>query len=340
LPLFYRTWWFIAGSIFFGAGLAYAGHRWRVRHVHRRNAELEKAVEEKTHRLQETLDFVSKIKDSLPVGLLVVDNKRFVVEANQTSTELFSCNLKDLIGHELHNLLTSDKMTRDMIWAALREEMHASTSAFSSNGKSKIVAGQTGIELEGLRRDGKKFPCLVHACSVENEHGELRYVIVTCEDIAEWRQLEQNLIENQKQLALVDLMAGMGDILNNKLAGIQGYLDLMKTALTVGVARREESGHNTPVNPIEVVNWAQTSAGEMSMILRQLIEFGAYLAKVPIVPLDLREILQALEQRWNKILKVRIPDMPAPIPIKTIPKIKAGLDEAIRNSAKPQPPSC
>jgi signal transduction histidine kinase len=167
---------------------------------------------------------------------------------------------------------------------------------------------------------------------VENENGELRYVIVTCEDIAEWRQLEQNLIENQKQLALVDLMAGMGDILNNKLAGIQGYLDLMKTALTVGVARREDSGHNTPVNPIEVVNWAQASAGEMNMILRQLIEFGTYLAKVPIVPLDLREILHSLERRWNKILKVKIPEMPSSIPIKAIPKIKAGLDEAIRNS--------
>ncbi len=330
LPPFYRRWWFIISSLVVIAGLIYGGHRWRVRHVHQRNLELEMAVEEKTHRLQETFDFVSSIKDSLPVGLLVVDEKRFVVDANRAGAELFGHRLKDLAGYELHNLLTSDKMTRDMLWAALREVIR--NSALTANGQPESAASHSGIELEGLRRDGKKFPCLVHACSVENERGELRYVIITCEDISEWRQLEQHLIENQKQLAVVDLMAGMADILNNKLAGIQGYLDLLKSALTVGVARRQDSGQNVPVNPVEVVNWAQNSAGEMNAILRQLIEFGAYLAKAPAIPLDLREILLALQRRWSKILTLKLPEMPARVLIKAIPKIKAGLDEAIRNS--------
>jgi PAS domain S-box-containing protein len=329
LPPFFLRWWFLAGGLLIVAGLIYGGHRWRVRHVHRRNLDLEKAVEEKTRRLQETFEFVSNIKDSLPVGLLVVDDKRFVVEANRAGAELFGHSLKDLLGHELHNLLTSEKMTRDMLWAALREVVR--TGALTANGRTE-TAGHSGVELEGLRRDGKKFPCLVHACSVENERGELRYVIITCEDISEWRQLEQRLIENQKQLAVVDLMAGMGDILNNKLAGIQGYLDLLKSALTVGVARRQDSGQNVPVNPVEVVNWAQNSAGEMNAILRQLIEFGAYLAKAPAMPLDLREILQALQRRWSKILNLKLPEMPARVLVKVIPKIKAGLDEAIRNS--------
>lgn len=330
LPPFYRRWWFIISSLLIVTGLIYGSHRWRVRHVHRRNVALEKAVSEKTRRLQETLDFVSNIKDSLPVGLLVVDDKRFVVEANRTGAELFGHSLKDLLGHELHNLFTSEKMTRDMLWAALREVVR--DGALKANGRPESMIRQSGIELEGLRGDGKKFPCLVHACSIENERGELRYVILTCEDISEWRQLEQHLVENQKQLALVDLMAGMGDILNNKLAGIQGYLDLLKSALTVGVARRQDSGQNAPVNPVEVVNWAQNSAGEMNAILRQLIEFGAYLAQAPAVPLDLREILQALQRRWSKILSLKLPEMPARILVKAIPKIKAGLDEAIRNS--------
>ncbi|MGH7597635.1 MAG: two-component regulator propeller domain-containing protein [bacterium] len=330
LPPFYRRWWFIISSLLIVTGLIYGSHRWRIRHVHRRNADLEKAVGEKTQRLQETLDFVSNIKDSLPVGLLVVDDKRFVVEANRAGAELFGNSLKDLLGHELHNLLTSEKMTRDMLWAALREVVRH--DAPTANGRPESTSSQSGIELEGLRRDGKKFPCLVHACSIENERGELNYVILTCEDISEWRQLEQHLVENQKQLALVDLMAGMGDILNNKLAGIQGYLDLLKSALTVGVARRQDSGQNTPVSPIEVVNWAQNSAGEMNAILRQLIEFGAYLAQAPAVPLDLREILQALQRRWSKVLNLKLSEMPARILVKAIPKIKAGLDEAIRNS--------
>jgi len=329
LPPFYRRAWFIIGSLILIIGLIYGGHRWRLQHVNKRNLELEKVIEEKTHGLKETHDFLANIKESLPVGLLVIDNKRFVVEANQTAAELFGYRLDDLHDQEIHNLLAGETMTRDMLWAALREEKRATPS---SNGHLEHVTNQSGLDIEGLRRDGKKFPCRVHACNVEDERSALRYVILTCEDMSERRQLEQNLLENQKQLALLDLLAGMGDILNNKLTGIQGYLDLLKNALTMGVARREDSGQITPVNPVEVIGWAHSSASEMNTILRQLIEFGTYIAKVQAAPLDLRDILHALERRWNKTLKLKLPEMTAPLWVNAVPKIKAGLDEAIRNS--------
>lgn len=329
LPPFYRQSWFVLSGLLLLAGLIYSGHRWRLRQIHNRNAELEQLVEEKTHSLKETNDFLANIKNSLPVGLLVVDAKRFVVEANQTGAELFGDQVHKLQGQEIHNLLASETMTRDMLWAALREEKRAKPSA---NGHLEPVMSQSGLEIDGLRPDGKKFPCRVHACNIEDGYGALRYVILTCEDISERRQLEQNLVENQKQLALFDLMAGMGDILNNKLAGIQGYLDLLKNALTKGVARREDSGEIKPVNPVEVIGWAHDSAGEMNTILRQLIEFGTYIAKVQAAPLDLRDILQSLARRWNKILTVKLPELPVALWINAVPKIKSGLDEAIRNS--------
>ncbi|MCG3119586.1 MAG: hypothetical protein ALAOOOJD_02024 [bacterium] len=329
LPPFYRQSWFIMSGLLLVAGLIYGGLRWRLRQIHKRNTELEQLVVEKTHSLQDTNDFLANIKNSLPVGLLVVDDKRFVVEANQTGAELFGYSVAALHDQEIHNLLASETMTRDMLWAALREEKRAKLAA---NGHLEPVLSQSGLEIDGLRRDGKKFPCRVHACNIEDAHGALRYVILTCEDISERRQLEQNLVENQKQLALYDLMAGMGDILNNKLAGIQGYLDLLKNALTKGVARREDSGQIKPVNPVEVIGWAHDSAGEMNTILRQLIEFGTYIAKVQAAPLDLRDILQSLARRWGKILTVKLPELPATLWINAVPKIKTGLDEAIRNS--------
>lgn len=329
LPPFYRSAWFIAGGLLLIGGLVYGGHRWRLRQIQKRNTELEQVVEEKTHGLTEMNDFLANIKNSLPVGLLVVNDRRFVVEANQTGAALFGYRMEDLNGSEIHNLLVSETMTRDMLWAALREEKRVRQS---TNGHFEAVMNPSGIEIDGLHRDGKKFPCRVHACNVENEHGALRYVILTCEDVSERQQLEQSLVENQKQLALLDLLGGMGDILNNKLAGIQGYLDLLKNALTKSVARREDSGQITPVNPLEVINWVHGSASEMNAILRQLIEFGTYLARIQAAPLDLREVLRALARRWNKILVLKLPDMPAPLWINAVPKIKAGLDEALRNS--------
>lgn len=329
LPPFYRSPWFITGALLLVGGLIYGGHRWRLRQIEKRNTALEQIVDEKTRGLTEMNDFLANIKDSLPVGLLVVNERRFVVEANQTGAALFGYRMEELSGSEIHNLLASETMTRDMLWAALREEKRVRQP---NNGHLEAVMSPGGIEIDGLHHDGKKFPCRVHACNVEDEHGDLRYVILTCEDVSERQQLEQNLMENQKQLALLDLLGGMGDILNNKLAGIQGYLDLLKNALTKNVARREDSGQITPVNPLEVITWAHGSAGEMNAILRQLIEFGTYLARVQAAPLDLREILRVLVRRWNKILVLKLPDMPVPLWINAVPKIKAGLDEALRNS--------
>lgn len=329
LPPFYLTPWFICSGLLLLGGLIYGGHRWRLRQIQKRNFELEQVVEEKTHGLTEMNDFLANIKDSLPIGLLVVNERRFIVDANQTGAALFGYRMEDLGGSEIHNLLASEMMTRDMLWAALREEKRVRQA---SNGHLEAVMSRSGIEIDGLHRDGKKFPCRVHACNVENADGGLRYVILTCEDVSERQQLEQSLVENQKQLALLDLLGGMGDILNNKLAGIQGYLDLLKNALTKNVTRREDSGQITPVNPLEVITWAHGSASEMNAILRQLIEFGTYLARVQAAPLDLREVLRALARRWSRILVLKIPDMPAPLWINAVPKIKAGMDEALRNS--------
>jgi PAS domain S-box-containing protein len=327
LPPFYRSLWFIVSSIILVAGLIYGGHLVRLRQVHQRNEELEKAVEEKTHGLQEAHAFLSSIKDFLPVGLIVVNPQRFVVEANRACVELFDYTQDELHGQELHNLLSSEKLSRDKLWSALHDESRRRDLLAETQ-----IGGLSGIELIGLRRDGEKFPCNVHACSVRDERGKLQYVILTCENIVEEKLLEQRLIENEKRLALVDLMAGMGDILNNKLAGVQGYLDLLKNALTVGVVHRQGSGPTKPLNPVEVIGWAQNSTTEMSAVLRQLIEFGAYLAKIPVLPVDLRKILCDLAQHWRKDLHVRLPEMPEPIPVKVIPRLKSGLDEAIQNS--------
>jgi len=330
MPPFYRRWWFIISSLLAAGGLIYGGHRWRLRQVHQHNVELARAVEEKTHHLKETHQHLANIKESLPVGMLVVNAKRFVEESNRAAAGLFAQEPAELFNQEIHNLLTSETMTRDMVWAAMREEKRANAS--TPNGKLETISGQSGIELKGMRKDGKHFPCRVHACNIEDERGALRYVILTCEDLSEWQQLEQNYVENQKQLALLDLLAGMGDILNNKLAGVQGYLDLLKNALTMGVARREDSGESTTVNPLEVISWTQNSAGEMNAILRQLIEFGTHITKAQAAPHDLPAMLQALERRWSKFVKLKIPETAAPLWVMVVPQIKAGLDEALRNS--------
>ncbi|MBC6951863.1 hypothetical protein DWB58_28425 [candidate division KSB1 bacterium] len=173
-----------------------------------------------------------------------------------------------------------------------------------------------------MHKDGHRFVCQIHSDHVSNGDGKLQFLILTCENIDERKQLEAKLIENEKQLAMVDLMAGMGDVLNNKLSGIQGYIDILKTELA-SLANQESA---------RAIAWVQGSIHDMSKVIRQLIDCSAYLVKQAVVATDLRQELRRLEQHWNDKIKFRITPMPSPIPVEVISKFRNGLDEAVLNA--------
>lgn len=303
LPAFYQTAWFYAGCALLLLGLGYGIFRLRMRQARARERELEKAVAEKTERLQETHSFLATVKESLPIGLLVLDAKGIIVDNNRAAQELFGFAASDLRGRELHSLLSSPLMKRDAVWETL--------------------AGQKAeIDLVGMHKDGHRFVCQIHSDHVNDGNGRLQFLILTCENIDERKQLEAKLIENEKQLAMVDLMAGMGDVLNNKLSGIQGYIDILKTELA-SLANQESA---------RAIAWVQGSIHDMSKVIRQLIDCSAYLVKQAVVATDLRQELRRLEQHWNDKIKFRITPMPSPIPVEVISKFRNGLDEAVVNA--------
>ncbi|MCK6557889.1 PAS domain S-box protein [candidate division KSB1 bacterium] len=302
-PEFYETTAFFAGCAVLFAGLIYGGFRFRVHQVRARERELEQAVAEKTTRLQETHSFLATVKESLPIGLLVLDARGLIVEVNRAAQELFGFSAEEMRGRELHALLSSPLLKRDAVWEAL--------------------AGQKAeIDLMGLHQSGKRFVCQVHSDHVNDSAGRLHFLILTCENIDERKELEAKLIENEKQLAMIDLMAGMGDVLNNKLAGIQGYIDVLKTELAQ-LANAESA---------RAIAWVQGAIHDMSKVIRQLIDCSAYLVKQPVITTDLRQELRGLEQRWSDKITFRLAAMPQPLPVAVISKFRNALDEAVLNS--------
>ncbi|MDZ7308941.1 MAG: PAS domain S-box protein, partial [candidate division KSB1 bacterium] len=302
-PEFYQTPAFFTGCAVLLAGLIYGGFRLRVHQVRARERELEQAVAEKTTRLQETHSFLATVKESLPIGLLVLDARGLVVEVNRAAQELFGLTAEEMRGRELHALLASPLLKRDAVWEMLTTQ-------------------KADIELMGLHQSGKRFVCEVHSDHVNDSAGRLLFLILTCENIDEHKELEAKVIENEKQLAMIDLMAGMSDVLNNKLAGIQGYLDVLKTELAQ-LANAESA---------RAIAWVQAAIHDMSKVFRQLIDCSAYFVKQPVVITDLRQELHGLVQRWSDKIAFRLPAMPDPLPVAVISKFRTALDEAVLNS--------
>ncbi len=303
LPPFYLTPWFLILSAAAIVGLVWGGHRWRVQQVKTRAEELERAVTAKTDELQNTLTFLETIKDFLPLGLLVVDAKENIVDANRVALELFEYDLAALRGQQLFNVLSSPLSSREAMWRALTQK-------------------KAGIELVGLTRTGKHLICEIHSDSVTDAEGKPSLLILTCENIEAQKQLELKIIDGEKQLALVNLVVGMGEALNQKLAGIHGHLQTLHTQLAQSPS---EDSARTLQN-------AQSSLQDMDKVLRQLLEFTAYLTKTPSLAVDLRQELLTLAERWQKKLSVALPLLSEPIPLRIFPKLRDGLDEALQNS--------
>ncbi len=303
LPPFYRTFWFIALSLTLIAGLIYGGHSLRMRNLRRRTAELATAVGQKTEELQHTSNFLSTIKEFLPLGLLVVDGRRVIVEANREAEKLFEYGSGELKGLDLNNVLSSPVASRESLWKVLLQK-------------------KSGIELVALTHSGRHFICEIHSDHVNEAAGRLRYLILTCENIAERKELEAKVIDNEKQLALFDLAAGMGDVLTQKLANVQNFMDSLKRELQIHP--RPETGN--------YLSGAETAVQELRKVMAQLFEFTAYLGKVSAVSRDLRNELLDLSGRWKNKIAILLPPLPVALPVKILPKLKNGLDEALQNS--------
>jgi PAS domain S-box-containing protein len=303
LPPFYRTPWFIGSSLAAIVGLIYGGHWWRMRNLRRRAQELAGAVAQKTVEVQHTSNFLSTVKEFLPLGLLVVDARRVIVEANRAAERLFEYGAGELKGLDLNNVLSSPVASRDSVWKTL-------------------LQNKSGIELVGLTRSGKHFICEIHSDQVQEAEGRLRYMILTCENIAERKELEAKLIDNEKQLALYNLAAGMGDVLTQKLASVQGFIDSLKHELPSHA--KLESGQS--------LGGADAAVQDLRRLMAQLFVFTAYLGKVSAVSRDVREELLDLAARWKDKMAVLLPPLPQPIPVRMLAKLKNGLDEAIQNA--------
>lgn len=303
LAPFYLTYWFFALSALALAGLVFGGHRWRVRHVKARARELEKAVALKTEELQHTLTFLATVKDFLPLGLLVVDAEENIVEANRAALEMFEYDLDELRRQKLPRLLQSPLSNRAALWRALTQK-------------------KAGLEMPGLTASGKHFICEIHSDRVLDDKDKLRFLILTCENIEAQKQLEQRILDHEKQSTLVNLVVGMGEALNQKLASVTGQ---MKTL-------HEHLGANGANGAAAALHHAQTGAQEMDKVLRQLLEFTAYLTKTPSIAVDLRQELRSLMARWQEKIAVALPPMNETIPIRILPKLRDGLDEAMQNA--------
>lgn len=116
-----------------------------------------------------------RVFEAAPDGILVVDTRGRIREANPQAEEMFGYDREDLMGMEVEELVPE----------GVREAHRREREAYTDDPEPRPMG--VGLELTGRRRDGSEFPVEISLSPMESR-GETR-VIAIVRDVTERREL-------------------------------------------------------------------------------------------------------------------------------------------------------
>lgn len=186
---------------------------------------MSKRVEKRQKKLEERIRYLKEYSESIvasvPSSILVVDKNLRIVLANQSFYEGFGLEKKEVETKSLERVLPS-KLNKKIL-KAIR------TGNFLKKEEVETNFPRIGRRLLHISVVGTKL---------EEADEEERFVIII-EDLSEKKQLEDGLIRSGKLAALGELSAGLAHEINNPLAIISGYAQMLQAEPLMEEARKQ-----------------------------------------------------------------------------------------------------
>ena len=189
------------------------------------------------------------LMEAAPDGMVVVNQRGEIVILNARAETQFGYRRDELLGQKVTSIIPEGFAER-LVADALRPTAEALQQQIG-----------TGIELNGRRKDGTRFPIEIMLSPLESDEGIL--VTAAIRDISERKQLARQLHQSQKMEAVGQLTGGIAHDFNNLLGVIIGNLDLLD---------RLVAGNEAAVKRVQT---AQKAASRGADITRRLLMFSS-----------------------------------------------------------------
>ena len=188
------------------------------------------------------------ILDTAVDGIIAIDDVGLIQSTNPAAMKLFGYAEEELLGRNVSMLMPEP----------YRSEHDGYLANYKETGQKRIIG--IGREVEGLRRDGTRFPMYLAVGEADVDGRRLFTGIVR--DLTEVKRTEEALRDTQKLESLAVLAGGIAHDFNNLLVGILGNASL---AL-------EELPPDSPIR--EHLQDVQTSAQRAAELARQMLAYS------------------------------------------------------------------
>lgn len=181
----------------------------RVRTLEHQLDEEREALKSTRATLEIANNYLKDVLGSVSDVLLVVDEERYILTANQTALQMLGYEEHELLGEQLSFVSTD---LRDI---ALDVTVQVEDATGRGSLKSEIVLST---------KDERRIPALFSVSRLQDPYGDVVY-ICTATDISERLRLETELRHAQRLESLGQLAAGVAHEINNPLGYVIGNLD-------------------------------------------------------------------------------------------------------------------
>ncbi|MGE5243284.1 MAG: ATP-binding protein [Betaproteobacteria bacterium] len=213
-------------------------------------------------------------------AMLILDDRRAVVEANATAGTLFGCSPAALVGRTLDRLVADGEEPLAAAWSELL--------ALGEAKREHQVASGTGTRI---------VECSYRARVQAGRH------LCIARDITDRRLLEERVTQSEKIESIGRLAGGIAHDFNNLLTAILGYTELLING---------RASDDPDRGDLEEIRRAGTRAAALT---QQLLAFGRKQVLMP-KEVDLNGIVQDLEAMLTRLIRedIRLVCVASPMP--------------------------
>lgn len=232
-------------------------------------------------RKSERLRQLNRAIEQSPVAVMITDLRGRILYVNPEFSEMTGYSTREVIGKNPRFLKSGrhNQSFYDDLWKT-------------------ILEGRTwNGEIENRRKGGEVYWERASIAGVKDERGQLTHFVALKEDVTEHKNLEKELLRQERLAAVGQLAAGISHDFNNLLTTIIGHADLM------------QMDSNLSDSQLSYLELIVSQGRRASQLTRQILDFSRQTVREPRtldLKIFLKEVLQFVQRTISENVRVKI----------------------------------